>query len=228
MMKVTMYVLHGSWDTQSADGVEVLGVSENIKPLQDRLEKIADSKAETYLETYGDFEEERGERLYEITDSIGEYAKFYITEHQVEISETLMGMISREMGKIDRHQDVRRYLQDLYEADNIPAWQYEYMTRKPDVMKEILELFDKFEDCNTPFNSTMDLAVENVRKEISLDDNVLEYLWEKFGDVLIDDDECILDDFIGFEYGTHREEVWHWFDAHHSKGVSFLMFGGEQ
>ena len=96
-------------------------------------------------------------------------------------------------------------------------------------MKQILELFDKLEDCNTPFNSTMDIVVGNVRKEILLNDEVLEYLWEEFGDFPgVDEEDCLLDDFLGFEAGTHREDVWHWFDEHHSRGVAFLMFGGEQ
>lgn len=226
-MKILVYVLHGTWDTQSADGVEVLGVSEDISPLQKRLEKIAGSKANDYLETYGDVEEEFGERLYEIRDSAGEYAKFYITEHEVDISEKLMGAISREMSRIDRKTDIEEYLRGLYEGGNISAWKYEYMIRKPEVMEQLLMLFDKLEDCNTPFNSTMDIVVGNVAKEILPDDETLEFLWEEFGDVLIDDDECILDDFIGFECGTHREEVWHWFDERHSKGVAYLITGGE-
>lgn len=140
-----------------------------------------------------------------------------------------MGAISREMSKIDRTNDVEEYLRGLFESSNIDGWQYEYMTRKPEVMKQILELFDKLEDCNTPFNSTMDIVVGNVRKEILLNDEVLEYLWEEFGDFPgVDEEDCLLDDFLGFEAGTHREDVWHWFDEHHSRGVAFLMFGGEQ
>lgn len=225
MMKVMMYVLHGAWDKLDSDGVEVLEVSEKIEPLLKKLEQIADSKAKDYVDMCGYISEERGERYYEAVNVSGKYAKFYITEHYVEISEALMGAISREMSKIDRTNDVEEYLRGLWESGNIDAWQYEYITRKPEVMKQILELFDKLEDCNTPFNSTMDIVVSNARKEIPLNDEALEYLWEEFSDVLIDDDECILDDFIGFECGTHREEVWHWFDAHHSKGVHFLMFG---
>lgn len=36
------------------------------------------------------------------------------------------------------------------------------------VVKEepAVELFDKMEDCNTPFNTTMELAVDEARKEI--------------------------------------------------------------
>lgn len=225
-MKILTYVLHGTWDSQSADGVIVLGVSVDIKPLQKRLNEIAENKAIEFLQTYGDVEEERSDRLYEITDAAGEYAKFYITEHQLELPEDTMGAISREMEKIDRTNDVKAYLETLYESESIEAWKYEYMTRKPEVMQEILQVFSKTEDCNTSFNTTMAIVVGDAMKEIVLDDKKMEYLWEEFGDVLIDDDECILDDFIGFECGTHREAVWHWFDERYSGGVAKLMFGG--
>ena len=43
--KILLYVLHGAWDSQSEDGVIVLGVSADIEPLQKRLDKIAESKA---------------------------------------------------------------------------------------------------------------------------------------------------------------------------------------
>ena len=225
-MKILTYVLHGMWNTPDTDGVVVIGVSVDVEPLLRKLDKIADSKAKEYVEMCGYIQEERGERYYEAVNVSGKYAKFYITEHQMELPENTMGAISREMEKIDRTRDVGQYLDDIYEDGNIEPWKYEYMVRKPEVMQEILQLFIKTEDCNTPFNTTMDIVVGNVMKEITLDDKKLEYLWEEFGDVLIDDDECILDDFLGFECGTHREAVWHWFDERYSGGVAKLMFGG--
>lgn len=39
--------------------------------------------------------------------------------------------------------------------------------------------------------------------------------------------ECILDDFIGFERGTHREDVWYWFDEKYAGGIAKLMFGSD-
>ena len=226
MMKILTYVLHGMWNTPDTDGVVVIGVSVDVEPLLRKLDKIADSKAKEYVEMCGYIQEERGERYYETVNASGKYAKFYITEHQLELPESTMGGISREMEKMDRTMDVEQHLQDLYEGGNIPAWQYEYMTRKPEVIDEILQLFSKTEDCNTPFNTTMEIVVGNVMNELALDDKKLEFLWEEFGDVLIDDDECILDDFLGFECGTHREAVWHWFDERYSGGVAKLMFGG--
>lgn len=226
-MKILLYVLAGAWNTSEVDGTGIVGIEEDIRKLNVKLEHIKETKASEYLENpHGDTEEESGDRHYEITDSAGGYAKFYITEHYVDISTELMGAISWEMSKIDRRSDIEEYLRGLNESGNISGWKYEYMMRKPEVMEQLIELFDKLEDCNTPFNSTMDIVVGMVSKEIELNDEVLDFLWEEFSDVLIDDDECILDDFIGFEAGTHREEVWHWFDERYSKGVTYLMFGG--
>lgn len=30
---------------------------------------------------------------------------------------------------------------------------------------------------------------------------------------------------MDFPAGTHREDIWHWFDERHSKGVTYLMYG---
>lgn len=228
MMNVILYVLEGAWNTKRNDGCQVLGVSDNIFPLRRRLDEIVESKAKEFVydEMDGELSEDLGDRSYEVRDEVIGWACFYITEHKASVSESLMGVISREMEKIDRTRDVRKYLQNLYEEGNMIPWMYEYMDGNEEVMKEILQLFDKTEDCKPPFNTTMDIVVGNVMKALRLDDEKLEYLWEKFGDVLIDDDECILDDFLGFECGTHRETVWHWFDERYSGGVAGLMFGG--
>lgn len=226
--KILLYVLAGAWDTAYTDGTGIVGVAEDIDELKKKLDHIQETKANEYLENpYGDIEEETGERHYEITDAAGGYAKFYITEHYVELSESLMGAISREMEKIDRTNDIKEHLRGLYESENLEPWKYEYINAKPEMIEEIRISFDKYEDCNASFNATMENVVELYVKAMVLDDEKLEFLWEQFGDVLVDDEECILDDFIGFECGTHREAVWQWFDRHHSKGVAALMFGGE-
>lgn len=57
-------------------------------------------------------------------------------------------------------------------------------------------------------------------------DAELERLWAEFGDVPMDPDtECMEDDFLGFPHGTHREEIWRWFDERYSKGVYHLLYG---
>lgn len=227
--KMMLHVLSGAWDTPYTEGSIVLGISEDIEPLQKKLDGIAESKASEYLEHPTDeVEEEIGQYHYEITDSDGRYAKFYITAHPIELSEALMRAVSVAVEKNNRTNDIGQYLDDMYEDGNIEPWKYEYMVRKPDVVETILHNFDKAEDCNTPYNVTMENVVSEVMEGIALNDKVLEFLWEELGDVLIDDDECILDGFIGFECGTHREEVWHWFDENYSGGVVGLMFGGDE
>lgn len=57
-------------------------------------------------------------------------------------------------------------------------------------------------------------------------DEQLEELWAKFADVPVDPDtECIEQEFLGWGPGIHREEIWHWFDRRHSKGVAYLLYG---
>lgn len=228
--KILVYVLAGAWNTSEVDGTGIVGVEEDIRKLNEKLEHIKETRASEYLEEpYGDLCVSSGDRYYEVTDSAGGYAKFYITEHTVELSETIMGQISRDMEKIDRANDVEEFIHNQYEAETISAWMYEYMTRKEEVIEQILQKIDKWESCNTPYNVTLENVVEDTEKEIVMTDKVVEFLWKEFGGIPIDDDECILDDFMGFDYGMHREEVWRWFDDNYSAGgVAALMYGKEK
>ncbi len=57
-------------------------------------------------------------------------------------------------------------------------------------------------------------------------DERLEALWKQFADVPMNPDtECMEEDFLHFPAGTDREEIWHWFDERHSKGVAYLLYG---
>lgn len=56
-------------------------------------------------------------------------------------------------------------------------------------------------------------------------DKELESLWREFTDIPMDPvTECIEAPFLDFPASTHREEVWHWFDERHSKGVYYLLY----
>ena len=59
-------------------------------------------------------------------------------------------------------------------------------------------------------------------------DAFLEDLWGLFGDIPMDPEtERLEEPFLGgvFPAGTHREEVWKWFDERYSKGVAALLYG---
>ena len=57
-------------------------------------------------------------------------------------------------------------------------------------------------------------------------DERLEKLWRQFFEVYVNPDtECLGEEFQGWPAGTHREEIWHWFDQRHSEGVYYLLYG---
>ena len=67
-------------------------------------------------------------------------------------------------------------------------------------------------------------AVDKI-KEMSSED--IELLWEQLGDIPIDENECIETDFHLWKKGTHREDIWKWFDKQYPDGVVSLMYGHE-
>ena len=50
-----------------------------------------------------------------------------------------------------------------------------------------------------------------------------EELWSMFGDVPIDNNDEIEQDFLWFPVGTDRFDIWHWFDKNYPGGVAALM-----
>lgn len=67
-------------------------------------------------------------------------------------------------------------------------------------------------------------ARSNACDKIHAVDREIEKLWEELTDVPIDENECLDVDWRDWSKGTHREELWHWFDERHSKGVVWLMY----
>ncbi|HBA46556.1 MAG TPA: hypothetical protein DCZ91_01895 [Lachnospiraceae bacterium] len=121
MRKIVLYALEGAWNTGSVDGCQVLAIDENKEVLQNRLGLIAESQAGEYVmgHVWDGISEERRERHYEIRDDTGSWAQFNVTEHNVDISETLMGAIGREMEKVSRIKDIQEYLRSLYGSGDI-------------------------------------------------------------------------------------------------------------
>lgn len=56
-------------------------------------------------------------------------------------------------------------------------------------------------------------------------DGWLRKLWEEFGELPMNPEtECMEKPFLLFPVGTHREEIWHWFDERYSTGVYSLLY----
>jgi len=69
-------------------------------------------------------------------------------------------------------------------------------------------------------------ALMDVDNGCSFDDWEPEKLWEVFGSVPVNGDGGIQEEFLGFQEGTDRNEIWQWFDGRYSKGVPCLAHRG--
>lgn len=69
-------------------------------------------------------------------------------------------------------------------------------------------------------------ALMDVEHGCHFDDAQILQLWWLFDDIPINIADEIMDDFLGFEAGTSRFEIWKWFDQHYSKGVYSLVYNG--
>lgn len=79
------------------------------------------------------------------------------------------------------------------------------------------------EALHSAYRDGVDSIVDAIEKN---DDLLMNLLWKVFGDVPMNPEtEEIEEEFLGFPVGTHREEIWHWFDKKHSKGVAYLLYG---
>lgn len=94
-------------------------------------------------------------------------------------------------------------------------------------MKSLRLLYEFY---NIPWSYYRDIRYALTEFETLQDrDRQLESLWAKFADVPMDPEtECIEDHFLAWIPGTHREEIWHWFDQRHSKGVAYLLYGSAE
>lgn len=67
-------------------------------------------------------------------------------------------------------------------------------------------------------------SLMDVDNGCNFNDAELEKLWEIFGCVSVNDNDEILEEFLGFPEGTDRIEIWQWFDELYSKGVKSLVY----
>ena len=67
-----------------------------------------------------------------------------------------------------------------------------------------------------------DLKLCDSEQEYSIDE--LRFLWEQFDDIPITDADEIDEEYMGWQVGTNRFNIWHWFDVRWPKGVYNLVY----
>lgn len=74
----------------------------------------------------------------------------------------------------------------------------------------------------------LDYQYDSFMDEDHLTDSEVEELWSALEDVPMNPEtERMEEPFLIFPAKTPREEIWHWFDKHHSKGIAYLLYGEE-
>lgn len=135
-------------------------------------------------------------------------------------------MILSEGFEGDRHvmtfEEAKQEVYDIALNDNEES--QVYMEDYPG--KTIIDFAEFIKDC-------FDKDIKNgychecfgVKYQILNDENI-EKLWRELTDITFDDSEndlVLSEDWFIFDEGTEREDIWHWFDHHHSKGIGWLM-----
>lgn len=93
-------------------------------------------------------------------------------------------------------------------------------------IKDVLDLF-RFERIGWPQYRSIRDGLEYF-ESLEERDQALESVWHEFADVPMNPDtERMEEPFLDFPAGTPREDIWHWFDERHSKGVAYLLYGQE-
>ncbi|MBO5918727.1 MAG: hypothetical protein J6Q14_08185 [Oscillospiraceae bacterium] len=74
----------------------------------------------------------------------------------------------------------------------------------------------------------LDYQYDAFMDEDHLTDSEVEELWSALDDVPMNPEtERMEKPFLIFPAHTEREEIWKWFDKHHSKGIAYLLYGVE-
>ncbi|MDO4305948.1 MAG: hypothetical protein Q4C77_03875 [Eubacteriales bacterium] len=63
----------------------------------------------------------------------------------------------------------------------------------------------------------------DVEHGCNFDSQEIEKLWELLGEIPVDNNDQIEEDFLGFPEGTDKLDIWHWFDERYPDGVVRLL-----
>lgn len=137
---------------------------------------------------------------YKNIDDIGEKVKFYLDNYYIEYFE--------------KYEELLKNKEDV---DYI----YEFLKEQSDTEWIDLEKLKVLQDKGLVIPGDRPTDLMNKL------DNLLEKLWDGLEDIPFyeeDGEQYIEENYLDFEEGTSKEDIWHWFDERHSKGVHFLLY----
>ena len=96
---------------------------------------------------------------------------------------------------------------------------------------ELFPEYEAVEDCLISSYDGKPLVTHSIRLKSEHEiwqktrDEELEKIWALFEDIPMNPEtECMEEPFLDFPAGTHREEIWHWFDERYTGGVRDLLY----
>lgn len=120
-------------------------------------------------------------------------------------------------------------------AEGMQPEEYLRAVSSEDIASEVYDTLEEFRVSGEEFEAEYAYyeayLIERMEPNIATlqeRDTELERLWAEFADVpMAPETEEMEEPFLHFPAGTNREEIWHWFDERHSKGVVYLLYGTE-
>lgn len=71
---------------------------------------------------------------------------------------------------------------------------------------------NRIQEIKTELETGTPRNTKNLESELRMLSGILD-LWRQFGDIPMDPKtECLEEPFQDFPAGTHREDIWHWFE----------------
>lgn len=116
----------------------------------------------------------------------------------------------------------------LLERKGFQDWYGGEFTGGKNMLEEFINSYEEMDTSYIKYYSIEDILEEYPEYEEIFKiytDKELEHLWSEFGDIPMNPEtEEIEEEFLFFPIGTHREEIWYWFDEEYPKGVIGLMY----
>lgn len=150
------------------------------------------------------------------------------------------------MAKVELDIDVNDFREQFQWLLNWCEYQgYDTRDTPPDALEGLLNLMGGIRDALEKQGISFKLPQEQADKfQITIDDIVgmpkgperdaaVQKLWDEMEDIPFDfsaeyPDGFLAHDWAGFEAGTDKYDIWHWFDDYSSQGINHLLYPDEK
>jgi len=127
----------------------------------------------------------------------------------IELTEAEVARLAEQYDKNGYKAWISNFVKDMYSAEQAGVF------LKSGGLNEVsTQLYEAMEDYSAESEERAEYMNEQCREQFDtfMQNKAREY-WEDFEDIPMNPEtECIEEDFLDFRAGTHREEIWHWFE----------------